>query len=85
MHVIEMAKHIADILDGDPVMARQVKEHISPARLLEILEIEAPEPEVEQVEAEIENDDLIREIETRWRSFSKAEKQELRLICLPKK
>lgn len=33
------AKHIAGLLDADPVMARLVKEHISPERLREVLEL----------------------------------------------
>ena len=39
------AKHIAGLLDADPVMARLVKEHVSAERLREVLELPAPEHE----------------------------------------
>lgn len=37
----DTAANIARCLDRDPIMARLVKEHISPARLLEVLELPA--------------------------------------------
>ena len=40
------AKHIAEMLDQDPIMARLVKEYITPDRLREVLELpRADEPE----------------------------------------
>ncbi len=48
-HPLYQAQLIAQYLDNDPILARQVKEHISEERLLELFEIK---PEVVIREAE---------------------------------
>jgi hypothetical protein len=59
------AKHIAGLLDADPVMARLVKEHLSPERLREVLELpvqhfESLEEAFPEADGE-EMDELIRQ------------------------
>ena len=40
-HPTALAKEVASLIDADPIMARQLKEHVKPERLLELLEIDA--------------------------------------------
>lgn len=42
-HPINAAKAIANILDSDPVMAGQIKEHLSTDRILDLLDLDADE------------------------------------------
>lgn len=42
-----LAQEIARLIESDPVAACQVKEHIKPARLCELLDV-VPEPDPEQ-------------------------------------
>lgn len=39
MHVMTVAKSLADTLEADPVAARQVKEYVSENQLIELLEL----------------------------------------------
>ena len=62
------AKLVALLLENDLVMARLVKEHIKPERLIEILEIPTPEPEALDLSdalAEFTEDDLKEELANR--------------------
>jgi hypothetical protein len=38
-HPTPLASEIAHVLRNDPIMARQIKEHIKPAELVELLEL----------------------------------------------
>lgn len=53
--VMESAADIAKTLDADPVLARQVKEHLSVERLLDLLEL--PKIEVMQYFDLLESDE----------------------------
>ena len=46
----KLAKEVAAILEADLVMAAQLKEHVKPERLIEILALEAPAPEGVEVD-----------------------------------
>ena len=59
-----IAKEIALWLDADPIMARQVKDYIKPERLVEVLEITAPEPDDFPL-SHYANDELLEEIKDR--------------------
>jgi hypothetical protein len=39
MHPISASRQLANLLDMDPVAARQVKEHLSPERILQLLDL----------------------------------------------
>ncbi len=41
-HPIDLAKQIARLLESDPIASRQVREHITNDRLVELLEIVPP-------------------------------------------
>jgi hypothetical protein len=45
MNPIHEAKQLADRLEADPIVAAQIKEHVKPIRLLELLDL--PQIEVE--------------------------------------
>ena len=42
-HPTDLAAQIARLLDSDPIAARQVREHLSDERLIELLEITPPQ------------------------------------------
>lgn len=65
MHVIDSAKLIADSLDKDPVMARQIQEHLGRERLLELLDIEPEVMPLDELLEEVDTDDLIEELRRR--------------------
>lgn len=54
---LHLASEVAALLDRDPILARQLKEHLSEERLCELLEIE-PEVIQENVTVEVGLDDL---------------------------
>ena len=67
-HPYPLAQEISRLLESDPIAAAQVKEHIAPERLFELLGIEAPEPEVEVVEhlVDMDNEELMAEAMLRF-------------------
>jgi hypothetical protein len=58
MSSFKLASEVAQLLDRDPIMARQLKEHVGENRLLEILEIK-PVIEKETVKDELEEMELV--------------------------
>ncbi len=62
--VIATAKETAQWLESDLVMTAQIKEHIKPERLIEILGITAPESEQATLE-DATDDELIEELQKR--------------------
>jgi hypothetical protein len=67
---ISQAKTIADLLDRDPIMARLVKEHVKPDRLIELLEL--PTPKYYSLDAafpDLELEDLIEIVDAWLREY----------------
>lgn len=49
-HPLKTARDLADALRQDTVAAGQIKEHIKPKELYELLGLEAPQPEPETIQ-----------------------------------
>lgn len=61
-----LAKAMADLLRSDVVAAGQIQEHIKPAELLELLNLPAPEPEIQVDIREYEDSEILDEAVRRF-------------------
>ncbi len=83
MSVIQQAKYFASILEADPILAAQVKEHIKPERLFELLDIDpVSERTVSDPEA-LSDASLICMIEERWAGLTPAHQKRIRDVSFP--
>lgn len=72
-HPSELAREIARLLDSDPIAASQVKEHLKPDRITELLNMPLREFEdagLDEVMEEFPNSEILRWVR---RNFSRSD------------
>lgn len=82
-NVLKMAASVAEILESDLVVAAQLKEHIRPERLKELLGLEDVVVKTPDL-GDIPDAELVGELVKRWNDLTPSQRKQVRNLILGK-